>query len=88
MGNQEEHCVPKESVKAAELGECNKEENTWTEVKHHFEATQAARGALYSDELGICKPQTTKKRKFTQTLFSPFTQTLLLVLHFTSPDKV
>jgi len=57
VGNHEEHCVPKESVKAPELGECNMnavahitlnpQENAWPEGKHHFDASQAARGALY-----------------------------------------
>jgi hypothetical protein len=57
VGNHKEHCVPKESVKAAELGECNmnsdahitlnQQENTRTEIKHHFKASQATKGALY-----------------------------------------
>lgn len=57
VGNHEERCVAKESVKAAELGACtmntvahttiNPQENIWPEGKHQFDASQATRGALY-----------------------------------------
>jgi hypothetical protein len=48
VGNHEEYCVPKKIVKATELEECNKEENTWTEVKHHFEKPAKQQERHYS----------------------------------------
>ena len=79
MGNHKEHCVPKESVKAAELEECNvnavahitlnPQENTWPEERHHFDASQATRGALYCDARGICKPQITRKASLLRHFF-------------------
>jgi len=46
-------CTKTESVKAAEMGECNMnavahvtlnpQKNTWPEGKHHFDASQAIR---------------------------------------------
>jgi len=47
----------------------NPQENTWPERKHHFDASQATRGALYWDERGICKPQITKRASLLRHFF-------------------